>query len=105
MHLVSTLRTLARGGRAILTTIHQPSSRLYQQLDRLMLLSQGHMLYYGDANAVADWFGQLGCVLARTELLWPLTGSALLVLHARLHRGCSGARPPANTAPAFHLFK
>lgn len=41
MHLVATLRQLAQGGRAILTTIHQPSSRLYQMLDKLLLLSEG----------------------------------------------------------------
>lgn len=41
MHLLSSLRKLAAGGRAIITTIHQPSSRLYQQLDKLLLLSLG----------------------------------------------------------------
>ena len=40
MHLLSTLRDLAKGGRAIVTTIHQPSSRLFQQLDKLLLLSK-----------------------------------------------------------------
>jgi ABC-type Mn2+/Zn2+ transport system ATPase subunit len=40
MHLLSTLRQLAAGGRTIVTTIHQPSSRLYQQLDKLLLLSE-----------------------------------------------------------------
>lgn len=40
MHVVEILRELAAGGRAIITTIHQPSSRLYQSLDKLLLLSQ-----------------------------------------------------------------
>lgn len=40
MHLLTSLRALAKGGRSIITTIHQPSSRLYQQLDKLLLLSQ-----------------------------------------------------------------
>lgn len=40
MHLLTSLRQLAKGGRSIITTIHQPSSRLYQQLDKLLLLSQ-----------------------------------------------------------------
>jgi ATP-binding cassette, subfamily G (WHITE), member 2 len=47
MRLVTTLRQLAAGGRSIIMTIHQPSSRLYQQLDKLMLLSEGHAMYYG----------------------------------------------------------
>lgn len=45
--LVESLRTLASGGRAIITTIHQPSSRLYQLLDKIMLLADGHVMYYG----------------------------------------------------------
>lgn len=40
MHCVQILRELAAGGRSIITTIHQPSSRLYQSLDKLLLLSQ-----------------------------------------------------------------
>jgi hypothetical protein len=48
MNLVSTLCQLAAGGRAVITTIHQPSSRLYQQLDKLLLLSDGHAMYYGE---------------------------------------------------------
>ena len=40
MHVVEILRQLALGGRAVITTIHQPSSRLYQTLDKLLLLSK-----------------------------------------------------------------
>jgi len=47
LQLVESLRALASGGRAIITTIHQPSSRLYQLLDKLMLLCDGHVMYYG----------------------------------------------------------
>lgn len=47
MRLVTTLSKLAQGGRAIISTIHQPSSRLFYLLDKLMLLSEGHAMYYG----------------------------------------------------------
>ncbi|KAK9815539.1 hypothetical protein WJX72_005401 [[Myrmecia] bisecta] len=60
MHLVHSLRQLASGGRVVITTIHQPSSRLYQLLDKLLLLSEGHAMYYGRADKAADWFYQLG---------------------------------------------
>jgi hypothetical protein len=42
----------------VLTTIHQPSSRLYRRLDRLLLLAEGHALYYGDAGKVGAWASQ-----------------------------------------------
>ena len=48
MNLITSLCQLAAGGRAVVTTIHQPSSRLYQQLDKLLLLSEGHAMYYGE---------------------------------------------------------
>ena len=51
MNLVTSLCQLAAGGRAVVTTIHQPSSRLYQQLDKLLLLSEGHCMYYGQSSA------------------------------------------------------
>ncbi|EIE22543.1 hypothetical protein COCSUDRAFT_16269, partial [Coccomyxa subellipsoidea C-169] len=61
MNLVTTLCQLAAGGRAVITTIHQPSSRLYQQLDKLLLLSDGHAMYYaGNAGLAAEWFKTLG---------------------------------------------
>ncbi|KAL4424963.1 hypothetical protein ABPG77_002848 [Micractinium sp. CCAP 211/92] len=63
MHVLSTLRHLAGGGRSIIATLHQPSFRLYEQLDKLMLLSQGHLLYYGSADAAGDWFGAQGYTL------------------------------------------
>ncbi|KAL4457859.1 hypothetical protein ABPG75_012724 [Micractinium tetrahymenae] len=63
MHVLSTLRHLAGGGRSIIATLHQPSFRLYEQLDKLMLLSQGHLLYYGSAAAASDWFSAQGYTL------------------------------------------
>ena len=60
LHLLTVLRRLANEGRAVLTTIHQPSSRLYQKLDKLMLLSEGHVMYFGGAHRVTDWFAQYG---------------------------------------------
>jgi ABC-type multidrug transport system ATPase subunit len=52
MNLVNALRELARGGRTLITTIHQPSSRLYQQLDNLILMSDGHVMYSGKGDQV-----------------------------------------------------
>lgn len=59
MQLLEALRDLAEHGRSIVTTIHQPSSRLYAQLDKLLLLSNGHILYYGKAKDSVDYFEKL----------------------------------------------
>ncbi|TNY24740.1 putative SNQ2-ABC transporter [Rhodotorula diobovata] len=43
------LRKLADHGQAVLATIHQPSSELFQQFDRLLLLMKGgKTVYFGD---------------------------------------------------------
>ena len=47
LRLMYTLRELASGGRAVVLAIHQPSYRLYSQLDHLLLMSEGHAIYYG----------------------------------------------------------
>lgn len=58
--LVSLLRGLATSGRSIITTIHQPSSNIYRQLDTVLLLSQGHPIFYGKGSESAPWFERLG---------------------------------------------
>ncbi|WZN59536.1 G-family ABC transporter [Chloropicon roscoffensis] len=61
LNLIHTLHDLAQAGnRTIVTTIHQPSSRIYQMLDKLLLMGQGHLLFYGDASAATDYFATIG---------------------------------------------
>jgi ABC-type multidrug transport system ATPase subunit len=66
MHLLTLLQDLAASGRAICTTIHQPSSRLYQKLDQLMLLAEGHCMYYGPAHNVRPGLASMGSDAACT---------------------------------------
>ncbi|KAL5539617.1 hypothetical protein UlMin_042303 [Ulmus minor] len=58
--IVSILKRLARGGRTVVTTIHQPSSRLYHMFDKVVLLSEGCPIYYGAASSALDYFSSIG---------------------------------------------
>ncbi|KAJ6431925.1 hypothetical protein OIU84_019243 [Salix udensis] len=58
--IVATLRGLARGGRTVITTIHQPSSRLYRMFDKVVVLSDGCPIYSGQAGRVMEYFESLG---------------------------------------------
>ncbi|KAI3932904.1 hypothetical protein MKW92_026170 [Papaver armeniacum] len=58
--IVSTLRGLARGGRTVVTTIHQPSSRLYKMFDKVVVLSDGYPIYSGNAGRAMEYFGSIG---------------------------------------------
>ncbi|KAH7324462.1 ABC-2 type transporter-domain-containing protein [Stachybotrys elegans] len=59
------LRRLADHGQAILCTIHQPSSQLFQMFDRLLLLTnKGETAYFGDigpdASTLVGYFENRG---------------------------------------------
>ncbi|KAF5191191.1 Abc transporter g family member [Thalictrum thalictroides] len=58
--IIATLQGLARGGRTIVTTIHQPSSRLYQMFDKVIVLSDGCPIYSGSARRVEEYFRTIG---------------------------------------------
>ncbi|TFK70455.1 hypothetical protein BDN72DRAFT_896460 [Pluteus cervinus] len=64
-NLVRFLRKLADQGQAILCTIHQPSSLLFESFDRLLLLERGgETVYFGDigrdSRVIRDYFGRQG---------------------------------------------
>lgn len=66
-NLVRFLRKLADQGQAILCTIHQPSSLLFESFDRLLLLQRGgNTVYFGDigsdSHVLRDYFARHGAV-------------------------------------------
>ncbi|XP_022717046.1 LOW QUALITY PROTEIN: ABC transporter G family member 9-like [Durio zibethinus] len=58
--IVSTLLELAKGGRTVVLTIHQPSSRLFYMFHKILLLSEGNPLYFGQGSAAMDYFSSIG---------------------------------------------
>jgi ABC-type multidrug transport system ATPase subunit len=60
LRILNTIKKLASGGRTIVTTIHQPSSRLYYMFDKVVLLSEGCPIYYGPASTALEYFSSVG---------------------------------------------
>ncbi|KAF2308772.1 hypothetical protein GH714_017645 [Hevea brasiliensis] len=58
--IITTIKRLASGGRTVVTTIHQPSSRLYHMFDKVVLLSEGSPIYYGPASSALEYFSSIG---------------------------------------------
>ena len=59
--VMETLRKLARAGRTVVASVHQPRSSIYAMLDRVMLLSGGRTVYFGTAgDAAAAHFAAAG---------------------------------------------
>ncbi|KIW01615.1 uncharacterized protein PV09_07086 [Verruconis gallopava] len=64
-NIVRFLRKLAAAGQAILCTIHQPNSALFENFDRLLLLQRGgQCVYFGDigkdAQTLLSYFSKHG---------------------------------------------
>ncbi|KAL8166200.1 hypothetical protein V2J09_007699 [Rumex salicifolius] len=63
--IVWTLSRLAKGGRTVVMTIHQPSSKLFYMFDKVLLLSEGNPLYYGKGDEVMEYFKSVGFAPSR----------------------------------------
>ncbi|KAE8726629.1 ABC transporter G family member 22 [Hibiscus syriacus] len=50
LRTIQTLQDIAEVGKTVITTIHQPSSRLFHKFDKLILLGKGSLLYFGKAS-------------------------------------------------------
>ncbi|KAK4278672.1 hypothetical protein QN277_016488 [Acacia crassicarpa] len=58
--VVQTLRTVARDGRTVISSIHQPSSEVFALFDDLFLLSGGETVYFGEAKMAVEFFAEAG---------------------------------------------
>uniref|UniRef100_A0A6N2LVM3 ABC transporter domain-containing protein n=1 Tax=Salix viminalis TaxID=40686 RepID=A0A6N2LVM3_SALVM len=58
--LVLTLGSLAQKGKTIVTSMHQPSSRVYQMFDSVLVLSEGACLYFGKGSQAMAYFESVG---------------------------------------------
>jgi len=61
--LIRTLKNLAKKGRTIITTIHQPRSEIWGMFDELVILTRGSPVYAGKANDCITWFQKIGMEL------------------------------------------
>jgi ATP-binding cassette subfamily G (WHITE) protein 1 len=60
--ICNTLKNVARTGRTVAATIHQPSSDIFHLFDDLVLLSEGKIIYHGPAEHMVPYFAKQGYV-------------------------------------------
>ena len=44
-HVINILKNLAKAGRTVIGTIHQPSSEIFDTFDKILLMVQGKIIY------------------------------------------------------------
>lgn len=60
LNVMTTIEKLAKSGRAIVLTIHQPRSDIFQMFDKLLLLARGRTAYFGSAAQATNYFAGMG---------------------------------------------
>jgi len=58
LSIVECMKQLARQGKNIICTIHQPSSEVFEKFDRLCLLAEGRLAYIGNLNEGPKFFAR-----------------------------------------------
>jgi len=59
-HLIVTLSNLAKSGRTVILTIHQPRSDIFELFHLITILSDGQVVYAGQASSMIDYFTSIG---------------------------------------------
>lgn len=60
LNVLILLKRLAEHGRTIILSIHQPRFKIFDMFDSVTLMSEGSMVYHGDANLVVSYFKSVG---------------------------------------------
>nr|CAD7616536.1 unnamed protein product [Timema genevievae] len=57
---ITMLKSLARQGRTIICTIHQPTSTLLAEFDNVYVIARGQCVYQGDSSQIVPFLGRMG---------------------------------------------
>lgn len=60
LQCVAALQTLAKNGRTVICTIHQPSAAIYQMFDHIYLMSDGQCMYADTPDNTVSYFVRQG---------------------------------------------
>lgn len=56
LEILKSLSMLAETGRAVVVTIHQPRSEIFHSFDKILLLCNGQVAFFGSPIKVWDFF-------------------------------------------------
>lgn len=56
LNVVQVLKQLTQNGKTVLTTIHQPSSEIYNLFDKILILAEGRIAFLGTPEEARNFF-------------------------------------------------
>jgi ABC-type multidrug transport system ATPase subunit len=72
--LLKLLQSFAsENGKTVITTIHQPSSAVFRSFDRLMMLSEGRVVYFGTPVDSLDYLHNLDLACPEVSSYSPIS--------------------------------
>lgn len=57
---MDTMKKLVNSGKIVITVIHQPRSSIFSLFDKILLLAEGQVVFFGSPAAALDYFNALG---------------------------------------------
>jgi len=60
LNLLLILKSMAKAGLTVISSIHQPSSQMFELFDKLILLVDGRPVYFGKSDEAINYFGKIG---------------------------------------------
>ena len=54
--IAESMKLLSNKGKTIICTIHQPSSEIFEKFDKLCLLAEGKLAYFGNISNAIEFF-------------------------------------------------
>jgi len=63
LQVVELLKLLSRKGVNVMSTIHQPSTEIFNSFERLILICKGNILYKGPSKDSVNYFHKRGFVI------------------------------------------
>lgn len=85
LNLLKVLKGMADAGYTVVSSIHQPSSQMFELFDKLMILVDGQTIYFGPASGAVAYFSSLGLNCA--QFYNPADFMMGLILQEELRKG------------------